>query len=251
MGTTSVAPPPAEEQLPDSFLDRVIGIFISPGQAFKSIVARPDFIRPMMVAIVGSVALVEAMLGKIGAGRIIRQSLEASGKAAQMTPDQLDLAVHRVAPFTAVIMHVSGVLYIPIYLVALAAIGLFIANVIFGVSVDFRTVVSVVSYASLVLQLGVILGLVMVFFGDPAHFNPENVVPTTVGFFLNPRDTSKAIYVLASSFDVFRIWFIVLSSIGISAATGKKVGAAAILLSYFGLWVLYVAGRAGLAAAMS
>src|ERR1039458_3100377 len=187
MGETMIAPPAPEDQPGDSFLSRAIGTFIAPGRTFESIVRRPDFIAPLIVAIVGAVVLIEAMLWKIGAGRIIRQALEANGKAAQMSPEQLDQTIQKVAGFTAISMRVGAIIAVPLSMVIIAAVGLFIANVIFGASADFKTCFSVVCYANLVLLVGVILGLVIVFMGDPEQFNPENPVPTTVGFFLNPQ----------------------------------------------------------------
>jgi hypothetical protein len=223
-------------------------MFIAPGRTFESIVRRPDFIAPLIAGIVGAVVLTEAMLWKIGAGRIVRQALEANGKAAQMTPEQLDQIVQRAAAFTAISMHVAGLVAVPLSVVIIAAVGLFIANVIFGASADFKTCFSVVCYANLVLLVGVVLGLVIVFMGDPEQFNPENPVPTTVGFFLNPREISKVLYVIASSFDVLRVWFIVLCSLGLSVATSRKVGTISIFLTYFGLWVLITLAKAGMAA---
>jgi len=250
MGDTMIAPPVPEEPSEDSFFSRAVGVFISPGHTFASIARRPDFLAPLIVGIVGSIVLVEVMLQKIGAGRIIRQSLEISGKAAQMTPEQLDQTVNRAATFTAIIMRVAGVLGVPLFVLIIAAVGLFIVNVLFGASANFKACFSVVTYANLVLLVGVLLGLVVVFFGDVEQFNPENPVPTTVGFFLNPRETSKVLYAVASSFDILRVWFIALSSIGLSAATGKKAGTTAIFFSYLGLWILIVLGKAGWAAMM-
>ena len=250
MGETMIAPPVPEDQPGDSFLSRAVGIFISPGRAFESIVRRPDFLAPLIISMVGAIVIIEAMLQKIGAARIIRQSLEISGQAAQMTPEQLDQTVQKVATFTAITMRVGGVLGSPIFLLVIAAVGLFIANVVFGASANFKTCFSVVCYANLVLLVGVVLGLVVIVLGDVEQFNPENPVPTTVGFFLNPRETSKPLYVIASSFDIFRVWFIILSSLGLSAATGKKVGTVAIFLTYLGIWILLVLGHAGWAAMM-
>jgi hypothetical protein len=250
MGETTVAPSLPQESPADSFFSRAIGVFISPGRAFESIVRRPDFLVPLIVSTVGAMVLAETMLDKIGAGRIIRQSLELSGKAAQMTPEQVDQAVQRAAGFTAILVRIAGVVGVPIFALVIAAVGLFIVNVIFGASADFKTGFSVVCYAELVLMVGVVLGLVMVLFADPEQFNPENFVPTTVGFFLNPRETSKPLYVIASSFDIFRVWFIVLCSLGLSTATRKKAGTTAIFLTYLGIWVLIVAGKAGWAAMM-
>jgi len=240
MGETMIAPPQPEDQPADSFLGRALGVFISPGRTFASIAHRPDFLAPLIVMMVASIILTEAMLEKVGAGRIIRQSLELSGKAAQMTPEQLDQTIQKVAGFTAISMRVVGVLAVPFFLLIIAAVGLFIINVIFGASADFKACFSV----------GVVLGLVMVFLGDVEQFNPENLAPTTVGFFLNPRETSKPLYVIASSFDIFRVWFIILSCLGLSAASAKKVGTLAISLIYFGIWLLLVLGRAGLVALM-
>jgi hypothetical protein len=247
MGETMVAPSGPEEQPSDSFLNRALGIFISPGNTFESIAHKPDFLAPLIASTVASVVLIEAMLGKVGAERIFRQSVEMSGKASQMTPEQIDAAVHRFAMFTAISMRVMGVLGMPILLLIIAAAGLFIVNVIFGASANFKTCFSGASYASMVLIVGVVLGLVMILFGDVEQFNAENFVPTTVGFFLNPRETSRALYVIASSFDIFRVWFVFLTSLGLSAATGKKVGTTAIFLSYLGIWILIVLGHAGIA----
>jgi Yip1 domain len=250
MGEAMVTPPVPVERPGDSFLSRAAGIFVSPGRAFDAIVRRPNFLVPLIISMAGAIVIVEAMLEKIGAGRIIRNALEISGKAAQMTPEQLDQTVQKVATFTAISMRVGAVLGSPIFLLVIAAVGLFVVNVFFGASANFKSCFSVVCYASLVLIIPLVLGLVMILLGDVEQFNPENFVPTTVGFFLNPRETPKALYVIASSFDVFRVWFIVLSSLGLSAATGKKVGTIAILLTYLGIWILLVLGHAGWAAMM-
>jgi hypothetical protein len=243
-----IAPPTPAEPSDDFFLTRALGVFFSPGRTFESIVRRPDFLAPLIVMTVAGYAVIEAMLQKIGAARIIRQSLEISGRAAQMTPEQLDRAVHNAAIITSVLMRLGGVFGVPIFLLTIAAVGIFIVNVIFGASANFKACFSVVCYADLVGIVGIVLALVMVLFGDVEQFNPENVVPTNVGFFLNPREISRPLYVIASSFDIFRVWFIVLSSVGLSAAAGKKVGTAAILLIFMAIWIVLVLGRAGIAA---
>jgi hypothetical protein len=250
MGETLIAPPTPEEPPADSFLSRALGVFISPGRAFESIVRRPDFLAPLIISIVGSMVIIEAMLEKVGAGRIIRQSLEISGQAAKMTPEQIDQAVQKVATFTAISMRVGTVLGVPLFLLVIAAVGLFIVNVIFGASADFKTCFSVVCYANLVLLVEVVLGLVVILLGDIEQFNPENFMPTTVAFFLNPRETSKALYALASSFDIFRVWFIILSSLGLSVASKRKVGTLPVFLTFLGVWVLIVLAKVGWAVMM-
>jgi len=245
MGETVTAPPLPDE--PDSFFRRALGVFISPAVTFESIVRRPDFLAPLIVSTVGSILLIEGMLEKIGAARIVRQAIEASSRAAQMSPEQVEQAVQRVATFTAISMRVGAVIGVPMFLLIVAATGIFIVNVLFGASADFKACFSVVCYANLVLMIGVVMGLVIVLFGDVEQFNPQNPIPSTVGFFLNQRETSKPLYVIASSFDIFRVWFVILASMGLSAATRKKVGTMAICLTYFAIWIALTLARAGLA----
>ncbi len=60
--------------------------------------------------------------------------------------------------------------------------------------------------------------------------NPQNPVPSNVGFFLNPLETSKPLL-------AFRL----------SAMSGRKVKPTPIFLCYFGLWVVWVLAKGGLA----
>lgn len=250
MGESMMAPAGPEQPPADSFFSRALGVFISPGQAFEGIVRRPDFLAPLIICTVGSVALIEVMLEKIGAVQIVRRALETSGRASQMTPEQLEQAMHRGATLTAIIMRVLGLVGVPLFLVIIAAMGLFIVNVIFGESIDFKAAFAVACYANLVLMVGVVLGIVVILFGDVERFNPENPIPSTVGFFLNQQETSRWVYVLASSFDVFRVWFILLTSLGLSVASRRKVGTLGIFLTFFGMWVLWVLAHTGWAALM-
>ncbi len=250
MGETAIAPPPSDQPPAEGFFSKAVGVFVSPGRAFESIARRPDFLAPLIIMTVSSIVIIEVMLERVGIDRIIRRSLELSGRGAQMTPEQIDQAIQRAGTITSVSMHIGGVLGVPIYLLVIAAVGLLITNVIFGGSAKFKACFSEVCYANLVLLVSAVLAVVMIFFGDMEQFNPDNFLPTTVGFFLNPLETSKPLYVIASSFDVFRVWFMILASMGLSAATGKKVGTMAIFLTYLAIWVVIVLGHAGFVAAM-
>jgi len=246
MGETIVAPPGPEDRPEDSFFDRFLGVFISPGRTFESIARRPDFIAPLIVGIVAAIAITETMMAKIGMERIVRKSIEMSSRASQMTADQMQQAVHQGATIGAIIARVAEVVGAPIYLLVLAAVGLFIVNVMFGGAAKFKTCFSVVCYANLVGLIGAGLGLVVILFGDPEQFNSQNFIPSSIGFFLNQRETSKFLYSLASSFDVFTIWILIITAMGLSAASAKKVKTTLIFATYVGLWVVWALGKGGL-----
>jgi hypothetical protein len=246
MGDTMVAPPGPEEQPADSFLSRALGVFISPGATFEAIVRRPGFIVPLIVVTLAAYAMIESILQKIGAEQIVRRSIEMSPRASSMTPDQITQAAHQASTFTAIAMRAGGILGPGIYLLIVAAAGLFIVNAIFGGTMNFKVSLSVMCYANLVGLIGGVLGIVMVLFGDPDQFNVQNPVPTNVGFFLNMRDTPKFLYTIASSFDIFTTWMLILAALGLSAATARKVRPTPIFLTYLGMWVIWVLIKGGL-----
>jgi len=231
-----------------SFPARVAGVFLSPGEAFADIARKPDFIAPLILAIVAAIAVAETMLAKIGMERIIRTSIEQSGRASSMSPEQMEQAVHQTARITTIITHVFGVLGPPIYLAILAGLGLLIVNAIFGAHTNFKTAFSVACYAYLPAILGGLMALAIILFGDPERFNAENPIPSNVGFFLNPLETSKPLYKFAASVDIFTLWLLILLGIGFSHATGRRVKPLSVFLVYFGVWMVWVLGKVGLAA---
>lgn len=230
-----------------SFLERFLGIFVSPTETFADVARRPNFIPPLVVLVLSTVAVTETMLAKIGIERIVRTSIEQSGRASSMSPEQMEQAVSRGAGIGAIIAHLGGVLGAPIYLLIVAGIGLLIVNAIFGARVEFKTALAVTCYANLVVLLGSIMAIVLILLGDPEHFNPQNPMPSNVGFFLNPLETPKPLLSLAGSFDIFTLWFIGLLGVGFSEATGRKVKALTVFLTIFGLWMIWVLGKMGLA----
>ncbi len=246
MGDAVVMPPEAETPAL-SFPERLLDVFISPGEAFEDVARRPGFWAPLITVILGSVAFVETMLWKIGAERLMRANLELSGRASRMSPEQIDQAVSQGAKFTAIAYHIGGLLGAPIVLLIIAGVGILVVNVIFGARSSFKTVFSLVCYADLVSVLGALMSVALIIFGDPDHFNPQNPVPGNVGFFLNPHEVSKPLYALASSADIFSVWLLILLGLGLSKGTGGKVKPMPIFLALAGVWILYVLAKVGFA----
>jgi hypothetical protein len=237
----------AMDEPPKSFIQRMVGVFVSPGVAFADIARKPDFIAPLIVGILATVAVIETMLARIGAERIVRQSLEQSGRASNMSPEQMQQALEQGAKFTGIFMHLTGLLAAPVILLVVAGLGLLIMNAIFGSRLKFKTAFSVTCYANLVSVLGAIIALVMILLADPEQFNAQNPMPTNPGFFFNPRETSKPLLALLGSLDVFTVWFMALLGIGFSEAVSRKVKPTTIFLCFVGLWAVWILAKMGLA----
>ena len=182
--------------------------------------------------------------------RIIRMSLEQSPRTAQLTPEQVEQAVTQGARIAAIFTHAGALLGTPIFMLIVAGLGLLIVNAIFGKDLEFPVAFSVTCYSHLPSILASLMGLAMIFLGDVERFNVRNPIPTNPGFFLNPLETSKPLYVLASSLDIFTIWFLVLLGIGFSAATRRKVKSSSIFACFAGLWIVWVLIKLGLSLVM-
>jgi len=224
-----------------------MGIFISPGETLADVARKPDFVAPLIAGVLGAIAVTETMLWKIGMERIVRTSIEQSGRASSMSPEQMDQAVRQGARIGGIFAHIGGIVVVPISLLILAGLGLLIVNLIFGAKAKFKTVFSLICYANLVSLLGSLMAVAVILFGDPDHFNAQNPVPANVGFFLNPLEVSKSLYALASSADIFTIWLLILIAMGLSEATERKVKPLSIFLVYAGFWMIWILGKVGLA----
>ena len=241
MGTVETLAPEAGQS--KSLLPRFTGVFYAPGETFNDIARSPDFLAPLITMTVLSIAMTETMLAKIGMARIIRQTLEQSGQAEKMSPEQMQQAIDRGAQIGGIFAHVAGVLGVPIFILIVAAVGLLFTNAFFGAQLKFKTSLAVASYANLISALGFFMGIAMIFLSDPEHFNAQVPIPTNAAYFLDPSGGSKVLFAVAKSFDILTFWFMLLLGIGYSEATGRKVKALTTFLCFFGIWLVFFLGR--------
>ncbi|MBZ5514495.1 MAG: YIP1 family protein [Acidobacteriia bacterium] len=233
-----------------SFWWRWLNVYISPGSAFQDIARKPEFIYPLIVGVVGALAVTETMLAKIGMERIVRHAIEQSGRASSMTADQMQQAIHQGATVGAVFAQVVALVGPVIFLVIVAALGLVIVNGIFAAKIDFKTSLSVAAYATLPGVISGLMSVAVILFGDPETFNPNNAAPTNPGYFLNPVETSKPLLAFAGSMDLFSFWILALLGIGYAEVTRRQVKPLSVSLVYLGAWLVWVLGKVGLAVLM-
>jgi len=101
-------------------------------------------------------------------------------------------------------------------------------------------------YASLPSIVKSLLGILVIFLNSaPESFNIKNFAPTNLGAFLNPLETNKALYALASSIDAVTIWTLVLLGIGTAIVAGVKRTSG--YIAVFGWWVIFMLIGAGIA----
>jgi hypothetical protein len=224
-------PVPDAEPKPNPF-QRIIGVLFSPNATFASIARRPDWVVPLVLLLVVSLAAGIIMGPHIDFGAAARESMEQNKNA---TPEQIDKAVRISASIGKVLTYISPVLSL-IGLLAIAGIVL-LAFRIFGGEGDYKQAFSVTCYSSIPSIIkSVVTLIIMTAKGGviPAQAL-ATLVRSNLGFLVDYK-TNPMAFALLSSFDIFSVWFLALLIIGFAYVSRvSKAKSAAIIIS---LWIV-------------
>jgi len=227
----SATPAPDAGPAPNSF-QRVIGVLFSPDATFASIARRPDWVMPLVILLIMSMAAGVVIAQHVDFGAAAREAMEQN---KNITQEQMDKGVKMAAGIGKVATYLSPVLTV-IGLLVIAGV-LLLAFRIFGGEGDFKQAFSVTCYASMP---SVIKGLVMLIIvlakgGTIPAQALATLVRSNLGFLADYKASPMA-FALLSSVDIFSIWFCVLLIIGFAyVARVSRAKAAVVVVS---LWVV-------------
>jgi len=240
--TTSEQMPsaPTEEQL--SFMDKAAGIFYEPSKVFASFKTSPVKVADWLVP----VALLAILIGVSTYARfsspdlrfqmIQQQEQRFDNMVAQgkMTADQAEQAKERMENGSSSFM-VFGIFgavvgTLVVFFIA-AAVWLAIGKVILKGNVNYSQMMGVAGLAGWISVVGVILSIVLTVLLSRLDGGMH------LGM-LMPMDTTSKSYSLLRSADLFSIWNLAVTSIGVGTLSGKKGFLPAAYV--FGVWILLV-----------
>ncbi|MFL6216163.1 MAG: YIP1 family protein [Blastocatellia bacterium] len=250
------AQPPVQPAEPARLnaVQRLTGTLFSPGETFKDVNRKPTIIVPIVLGIILAVAggLFFNWKVKPDWDRIFRAQVQkrAERSGQSVTPEQIEQQVEfskKLVPIFPII----GAVFTPIAYLVIAgvfALGLMLIQA----KTTFKKILSVVSWsytATALIQSLVFMAVVLV--QDQETLNSidptqgVNIVPSNAGALL-PTGSSGAIQALASSLDIFSIWYLVLLAIGLAAIAGsKKITPKKTGGMVFGIWVVFVLVKVG------
>ena len=227
----SATPAPDAGPAPNSF-QRIVGVLFSPDATFASIARRPDWVVPLVILLIMSIAAGVVIAQHVDFGAAAREAMEQN---KNMTQEQMDRGVRMAAGIGKVATYLSPVLTV-IGLLVMAGV-LLLAFRIYGGEGDFKQAFSVTCYASMPSVIkGIVLVIITLAKGGiiPAQAL-ATLVRSNLGFLADYKASPMA-FALLSSVDIFSIWFCVLLIIGFSyVARVSKVKAAVVVVS---LWVV-------------
>jgi hypothetical protein len=220
---------------------RVADTFTAPSKTFEDIRrGNKSWWLPLIIGALFSYILFGAIMQKVGMQQVVDNQIRLDPKAqermANATPDQRAMSNKFAVGITEGVF-VAG----PVVAMAVVAVFSLILmatiNFGFGGKAKFASIFAVCYYAYLPEILRAILGTIVIYSGmAPESFNIKNFAPTNLGAFLDPVETNKALYTLATWVDAITIWRMVLLGMGIAIVAGTKRSSG--YIAVFGWWLL-------------
>jgi hypothetical protein len=243
--------PMAEPQAAISPFGRIIGVFFSPQATFEDIVRKPSWLLPTALILLFSLAAVIALNSHFSWHDYILQQIEKSPRAAQLSAEQKEQQAAMSAKFSPVFSYVFG-LVLPVcglLVIALVLAGAY--NVMAGAGASFKTSLAIVSHAVVPASVvSTILFVTVLFLKPVGMFDLDNPVATNVAALL-PDDSAKWLVALGKNIDLLELWKLILLGIGFAAVNPKKLKGGKAFSIVFGMFLVYLVLRVGIAFAFS
>ncbi|OGB64135.1 MAG: hypothetical protein A2Y94_15530 [Caldithrix sp. RBG_13_44_9] len=221
---------PAEEL---NFLQRVIGIFTNPERVFQYLRVKPDYILPLLLAVILT-TVSSPFIYDIA----INDQIANIEKNDSIPDDRKELIIDQISASQEGSRKIIYMLVVPpisvlILYALISGIFLFIGNIILGGKARFVQLLSIYSYSYLIVMLlGMIIKIPLILARQTTQINLSPAV------FFSPEQVGQAIFNFIQSFDIFNIWFIVVFGIGFAViyAFSKPKGIISVIIA----WLLYV-----------
>lgn len=225
---------PAEGTPKPNPFQRIVGVLISPGETFESIVRRPDWVVPLLILLLVSVVGGVLLASRVDFQTVAQEAMEMDPRTANMSANQAATA----ARFTAMTMKISAYASPVLSLIAFLIVSgvLLMSFRLMAGEGTFLQAFSVTIYAWYPrLIKGILSTVVLLSRKSISIFDLQNPVMSNLGFLFDPK--SKPLqFAMASSIDLFAIWSVILMVIGFAAMS--KLTRAKSTAIVIGWWIV-------------
>jgi hypothetical protein len=245
-------PPLSEPAAPLSEGQRLIDVFFAPRKIFTDLRRNASWWAPFLITALVSMLFVYVVDQKVGFRKVAENQIKAQPKQAermeQMPADQREKVMQQQVSLTRIISY-AFVVVLLLWFVIVAAV--LFATIKFGVGaeVKFKTLLALTIYATLPGLLKSLLAIAAILAGVSSDgFTFQNPVATNPGYFIDPT-AAPVLYSLLTKLDIFSIWTMVLTAIGITCISKVKTGTAFAVV--FGWFIFLTLVGVGFTAAFS
>lgn len=231
---TDTLPETKPEEKVNSF-QRIVGVLFSPTETFNSIARKPDWVVPLVLMCILSLAAGWMIASKVDFNELARQATD-NPSFAKMPPEQQE----RMQGFTASTMRFATYVN-PIFSIIglLVTAGVMLIGVrAMGGEGTFLQSFSVATYAWYPrLIKGVLSAIVLLSRKSISFFMLADPVRSNPGFLVDPKLHPVA-FAFLTSIDIFSLWTVALFVIGYSAISRLSRGKTAAIVII--LWLIGV-----------
>jgi len=213
-------------------MQRVIGVIFSPVATMASIARRPDWVLPLVLSLIASLAVGLVIAQHVDFGATVRESVEQN---KNMSQEQIDRAVKMGTIFGKVATYLSPIFNI-IGLLIISGV-LLLAVRLFGGEGDFKQSFSVTCYASMpgIIKAVVMMIIILARGGLIPAQTLATLVRSNLGFLADFKANPIA-FALLSSVDIFSFWFVALLVIGFAYVS--RLSRAKTAMVIVSLWIV-------------
>ena len=241
-----------QEPAPLSEGQRLVNTFLAPSKTFTDLRRNANWWAPFLIIAIVSTIFVYVVDQKVGFRKVVENQIQLQPKQAdrieRMPADQRQKILQQQAAITRGISYAVPVIALLLYAVFA---GVLFATLKFGTGAElkYKSLFALIVYTRLPMLLTTLLAMLSLVAGVSGDaFNIENPVATNAGYFIGPEG-SPVLRALLSPFDVFTIWTLILTAIGITCISKVKRGTAFAIV--FGWFAVVVLGRIAIAVATS
>jgi hypothetical protein len=245
-------PSVAVEAAPLSEAARIIDTFIAPSKTFTDLRRNASWWAPFLMIAMVSLLFIYVVDQKVGFRKVVDNLIQLQPKQAdridRMPADQRDKVMAQQVALTKIISYAVPLIALLLYAVFA---GVLFATLKFGASIDIRykPLFALIVYTRLPELLRALLAILSLLAGVSGDgFNIQNPVAVNPGYFIDPSG-SAALRALLTPLDLFSIWTLILTAIGITCISKVKRGTAFAVV--FGWFAVVVLARVALAAITS
>ncbi|RMF61185.1 MAG: YIP1 family protein [Calditrichaeota bacterium] len=230
-GLSETESPESQESL--SLLQRIVGVFTNPGRVFAYLRTRPDFLIPLIIAVLMSI-FSSYMVYDIALDdsiQKIEQSEKFSDEQKERIIDQTES--RRYGTWRTVSIVGFPLVGVVLIIVLVTLVFWFVGNVVLGGKVTFKQLLSVYCYSWLIYSIpGSLVSVWLIIKYETLK------IPISLAALLPENMEGTGLYRFMESIDPFTIWFLIVLGIGFATVYqfSRKKG----LMTVFSVWLLYV-----------
>lgn len=236
---------PVEDSLSET--QRVIDIFVAPTKTFTDIRRKATFWGPLIIMIIVGIGYAFTVQQKISWERVFENNINQTPAKAEKieSAPNADTIKAVSAKITAAVTY--GYFVVALIITALYALLIWATvNFGFGGTSKYGQIYAVSFYSGLVMNLKFLLAIIAIFAGlAPDSFLINNPVGTNIGYYLS-MDVPLWLRSLCMHLDIFELWSLILTVIGVSIVAKVSRGKAAAVV--VGWWLILVLVGVGAAA---